>query len=470
MAPALWGFAMKKMCSLLLVFSMATAFCQPALGLDNADIRQILSERDSAEGPGCAAGVFRNGAALYTATAGYGDIANRRPLDADTLFYSASIAKQFTALAVAGLAERGKLSLDDDVRKYLPELPRYEAPVTIRMLLSHSSGIGDMLGILRQAGFGSPSQADRKTALQLQLRQTHTNFKPGTAYSYSNGGYLLLSEIVARVTGVPFPRYMKQAVFEPLGMTHTYVLDDAKPQGSNIAHGYGGAKDGFDLRDDYPNFGGSGGIMISVNDFAKMDRDAVTGHRLWTPFVEHIMTTPGEFTDGKPVLDESKGLYYTAGLMVGWRRGQYFIEHSGSADGFVHLYERLPARGLSVIIFCNRADGRPQEKADSIVQAVEGDILTTQKPAPAKQEISQGGSYVCDEVKARYELSLSGDTLTAKTRSTISPTANATIAFNRNPDGSYSSRREKLTFDQDARGFTLHTSGTPDVHFNRTAD
>lgn len=441
----------------------ASLLAGPAFAAAPLDsLSHLPSAKGAVRAPGCAAGAFRQGKAIFVGARGYADVEQARPIDADTLFYSGSLAKQFTALAIVMLAEKGKLNLDDDIRKYLPEMPPYASAITIRMLLSHTAGVGEMLNILRQAGFESGARADRKTAFALQTRQRGTNFMPGTAFSYSNGGYLLLSYIVERTGGMPFPQYMKQEIFNPLGMTSTYVLNDDEPKGPHVAHGYSGASEGFALRDDYPHYGGSGGIMISLNDFAKWDHEIAAGHRLWTPAVEKIMTTPGSFTSGASVYDPAAGLYYAAGLRVGWRRGQFIIRHGGTANGFLNTYERLPQRGLSIVVLCNRGDAAPQDRADEILEAIEGPILLP-RGAPASPQ----GTYTSSEVQARYELTMSGDTLTASAHSLINPSGSMTTIFKRQADGSYTSKSLRLVFDPDQGGFLLHASGTPDVHFER---
>src|SRR5262245_35537457 len=220
-------------------------------------LRSIVAYTEHEIAPGCAIGVFRGGKPDVLTAAGYADLEQRRPIDADTLFYAASVSKQFTALAVAKLVEAGKLSLDDDARRYLPELPQYQVPITIGMLLHHTAGIRDSLGLLTLAGMGTADKNSKEAVLQLVLRQQTTNFLPGSAYSYSNGGYLLLAEIVAKVSGMPFAAYAKRAVLDPIGMKSSFFLDGPPAALPNMAHGYVLANNKFEIRDTYPRFSGS---------------------------------------------------------------------------------------------------------------------------------------------------------------------------------------------------------------------
>ncbi len=211
---------------------------QPAHPAQAEAIRAIIDVPNPQSSPGCVAGIVQNGKTVSLQASGAADIATHRPLDPDTLLYAASVSKQFTAILIATLVEQKKITLDDDIRKWLPELPAYETPVTVRMLLHHTSGIRDSLDLLRLSGVLSFSKVPRKSALQLLYRQSNTNFRPGTQYKYSNGGYLLLSEIVERAAGMPFARFGQQTIFGPLGMKHSFFLADAPPTVANVAHGY----------------------------------------------------------------------------------------------------------------------------------------------------------------------------------------------------------------------------------------
>lgn len=447
----------------ILVLSGAILVASPGHAADLERVERVIADPRGLDAPGCAIGAFRGGEPLFITAAGAGDIGSGTPLDGDTLFYAASLSKQFTALAAAILAESGRLDLDQDVRRYLPELPDYGAPVTARMLMNHTAGIRDSLDLIRLAGLGRAAEVDKNTALRLVLEQRGTNFIPGGDYTYSNGGYLLLAEVVERVAGMPFADYARQAILEPLGMTRSFFLNDRPPTGVNIAHGYVPTRTGFDVRDTYPRFSGSGGLMISINDLAKFEHDIEAGHRVWTPAITRVLTTPGVFRDGSPVRDGRNGLGYGGGLMIGHRNGQFFVQHGGAAEAFKNAYARLPERRLAVAVLCNRSDWVAQDKADEIIEAVEGDILTDRKVVEPVLE----GRYGSEELQAIYALTPVDGGLDAVISSGHDNGAPRPLRFKRQDDGSYRSSGTQLVFDNDGDAFTLTTSRVRAIRFRR---
>jgi len=443
--------------SALISAPVAAAAAPPAVDLDA--VRRIVSDPKGAAAPGCVVGAFKAGKTLFVTAAGSADIENGTPLDGDTLIYAASVSKQFTSLAAAMLATQGKIDLDADIRTYLPELPQYEIPVTARMLMHHTAGIRDSLTLLRLAGLGGSNEATKAQTLDVMFRQKGTNFTPGTSWTYSNGGYLLLAEIVERVSGKPFADYVSTAILKPLGMKSSYFMNDAEPTGK-LAHGYNPKDGGFVIRDTYPRFSGSGGLMVSINDLAKFDQDIEVGHKVWTPAVQAIMLKPGTFTNGKPAGRGMGNQAYGGGLMIGERRGQTFVEHGGGAEAFRNQYERLPERRLGVAVFCNRGDWNPVAKADEVIKLIEGDILT----AEVKPNVA--GRYTSPELQTSYDLKLDGAKLTAAISSPYTK-AGVPLVLERGGDGVFRSDEGSLTFDPDGKGFTLSTGRVTAVHFDR---
>ncbi len=443
--------------SALISAPVAAAAAPPAVDL-NA-VRRIVSDPKGAAAPGCVVGAFKAGKTLFVTAAGSADIEKGTPLDGDTLIYAASVSKQFTSLAVATLATQGKIDLDADVRTYLPELPQYEVPVTARMMMHHTAGIRDSLTLLRLTGLAGSNEANKAKTLDVLFRQKGTNFTPGTDWTYSNGGYLLLAEIVERVSGKPFADYVNAAILKPLGMKSSYFMNDAEPTGK-LAHGYNPKDGGFVIRDTYPRFSGSGGLMVTINDLAKFDQDIEVGHKVWTPAVQAIMLKPGTFTNGKPAARGMGKQAYAGGLMVGQRRGQTFVEHGGGAEAFRNQYERLPERRLGVAVFCNRGDWNPVAKADEVIALIEGNILT----AEAKPNLA--GRYASAELQASYDLTLDGTKLTAAISSPYTKSGEP-LVFQRGSDGVFRSDEGSVTFDDDGKGFVLSTGRVTAIHFDR---
>jgi len=446
----------------ILTVTAAVLIGTPGHALDRAAAEAIIADPRGLGAPGCAVGAFRDGVPLFITASGAGDIARGTPLDGDTLFYAASISKQFTALAAALLAESGRLDLDADIRRYLPESPDYGRPVTSRMLMTHTAGVRDTLDLIRMAGLGRAADVNKDTALRLVLAQQSTNFPPGTDYTYSNGGYLLLAEVVARASGMPFADYARQAILEPLGMTRSVLLVDRAASGPNIAHGYALTRRGFEVRDTYPQFSGSGGLMISMNDLARFEHDIAVGHRVWTPAIERLMTTPGRLDNGATARDDRNGLAYAGGLMIGDRRDRSVIQHGGSAEAFKNFYARLPEQRLSLALFCNRDDWVAQDKADAILDAIATETDSSAQPAPAFE-----GRYGSPEVGASYTLTTTGDGLDAVVGRDGAADASRRLQFKRDEDGGYRAGGTRLTFDHDGGAFTLSTARVTALRFHR---
>jgi CubicO group peptidase (beta-lactamase class C family) len=367
-------------------FSSAGAWADASDDASKRQVEQLFKQYTGNEAPGCAVGVFDGGKVKFARGYGAADISNGRPLTPSTIFYAASVSKQFTALAAALLVEQGKLRFEDDVRRWIPELPDYGTPITVGMLVHHTSGIRDFLSLFDLAGFNDYDRLDVPTTLRMITRQRGINFQPGTKYSYSNGGYFLLAETVARASGMPFHEFARRNIFEPLGMRRAFFRHGPNPAGTNAAHGYvprdGG---GFDTADGYPAVSGSGGLMVSLDDLVKYDQDFHVGHEVWSPRVRELMLTPGTFTNGEQVMTDRDGLYDAGGLSVGQLRGQQWVAHSGGAKGFRNLYVLLPDLKFSVAAFCNRGDVNPHSLVQGAIDAYRGGALSGAWPPESKR-------------------------------------------------------------------------------------
>ncbi len=443
--------------------------------------RPIQAVLDSVAGtgePGCAAGVFRAGEPVFTGAAGLADLDGGAPLTEDTLFYAASVSKQFTVLAVALLAVEGRLDLDDNVRDWIPELPEYDWPVTVRQMIHHTSGLRDSLDLIRLAGIESAARTDIDTALALMHRQQGLNFEPGTRYSYSNGGYLLLAELVERVTGRPFHEYAQSEVLEPLGMTDSFFLAGPPPEGV-MAHGYvSSGEDGFEVRNTFPAFSGSGGLVTSVSDMARYEQAIALGGSIWSDEVAAIMLEPARFNDGSPVEATEDGLVYAGGIMVGERRGQSWQQHTGSSESFRAVYGRLPDRELGIVILCNRSDAFPLGMMDVIAEAVEGETFPGEPPAvrsfdfvsPPNAFDPAPGRYRAEELDAEYDVRLHEDgdlevTVRAEWRGQANPAR--VMRFSATESGALMSGGTGMVFSEDGSELVIHTARSTGIQFTR---
>jgi hypothetical protein len=273
---------------------------------------------------------------------------------------------------------------------------------------------------------------------------------------------------------MPFQDYMRQTILDPLGMSHSFILSTLPAPGV-MAHGYVPISGGYAVRDTYPDFGGSGGLVTTVEDMAKYDHDVVAGRRVFTPAVERMLTTPGLFNDGSTVLMGGSQEAYAGGLMVGDHRGLSVIEHGGAAEGFLAQFIRIPKKDLEVVVLCNRGDVRPTEIADRLIEAVEGPILSPEVHSPSPvRTIPPGapprpGRYVSGELAATWDVEVRGDTITAVISSdwpTHKVPASA-IAFQKTPSGGYVGSGIALVTDSDGAGFTLDTGRSSGVTFKR---
>src|SRR5688572_24569115 len=246
-----------------------------------ARVDSIFS-RISTATPGCAVGVSRHGRTILAKAYGMANLEYDVPLTSESIIEAGSVAKQFTAAAILLLAQQGKLSIDDQVRKHIPELPDYGAPLTIRHMMNHTSGLRDWGTVAAVEGWPRGSRAHTHDhVLDIVTRQRSLNFRPGTEYLYSNTGYNLLAIIVQRVSGRPFTDFTRTEIFEPLGMTRTSWRDDYTRIVKGRATAYSPTRGGFRLNMPFENVHGNGGLLTTVEDLLRwstnFDRGQVGG-------------------------------------------------------------------------------------------------------------------------------------------------------------------------------------------------
>lgn len=424
-----------------------------------ARIRAALGVADGAQ-PGCAVGIFRNGKPAELVNAGLADVATGRAIATDTQFYAASVSKQFTAVAVLQQVAAGKLKLTDSVRKYIPELAPYADKVTVQMLLNMTGGVRDSLSLLALEGYERISGPDRKQALLGVYRQQDVKFEPGTQYDYSNGGYLLLSELVERVAGQPFETYVNANVLKPIGMTRSFMMLGSRTTDANVAKGYVAKNGKVTDSDEYPLFGGSGGLITTVADLAKWDHDIDTGHKVWTPRISKWMAEPGKFLNGAPAIRSGRGIAYGNALLV----GDHWFHHTGGAVGFKTLYGHLREKRMGIALLCNNGAIDPAPHADKVIAALGEGLPAIGEPSADGSALN--GAYRNPNLAATYWVEAKGDTLTLTIqRADGSRTAAKTLT--RTPEGAFKAEIFTLTPDDDARGFTLEIPRVT-LHFSRT--
>jgi len=318
---------------------------------DSVSVARIdaVFSRFTTTSPGCALNVQQGGKPAYLRGYGLASLELGVPISTRTVFDIGSTSKQFTAASVALLALDGKLSLDDDIRKYVPELPDLGAKVTLRHLLTHTSGWRDYIDLMVFEGWDFRDHTTDRDALTTLGRQRALNFAPGTDYRYSNTGYFLLSLVVQRVAGQSLAQFARERIFEPLGMHDTHYLTDASEviPTKATAYTHPGPRAWRIEMSNWEQIG-DGGVQSTVEDLALWDANLTSGVVGGRPLRE-LLTTPGRLNDGT-------ALTYALGLNVDEYHGLRRVWHGGAWAGYRTMLMRFPSEGLSILLACNVDD------------------------------------------------------------------------------------------------------------------
>jgi CubicO group peptidase (beta-lactamase class C family) len=320
------------------------AFAQGDGGIPReAQVDKLFAAWDKPESPGCAVAIIKDGRVVQARGYGIANLDYGIPISSKTVFNIASTSKQFTAASIAILARQGKLSLDDDIHKFLPELPRYSYPVTIRQLIYHTSGIREYPHLLQLAGIFEQN-ATTEDVMKMIARQKELNFTPGSEYLYSNSGYILLAQIVKAVSGKSLREFAEENIFQPLEMSHTSFVDDGKEIVKNRATGYSARGGGFSVELALHPQTGPSGLLTSVDDLVLWDQNFYANKM--APDLISQLITPGTLNSGAKI-------DYAFGLDVETYRGLRMIGHGGAFYGFTSDMIRFPDQHFSVICLCN---------------------------------------------------------------------------------------------------------------------
>jgi len=329
------------------------ALASSTVAANEKGIDRVLQEYNRSDSPGCSVGVFQHGQLAFAKGYGLASLELGVPNNPQTVFYIGSTSKQFVAASIVLAAQQGHLSLDDDIRKYLPEIPSYGETITIRHLVHHTSGLRDYLELMFLGGYPFENIYTDEWIVELIARQKALNFQPGEQHLYSNTGYFLLAQIVERATGQTLRRFADENIFKPLGMVHTHFHDDRNHVVEDRAMAYSVGEDGDYSLDWYTNFDkvGSGGLLTTVEDLLLWDRVFYGTAFGGEAFVDQMLER------GK--LDNGQVLDYAFALAHGEYRGLPTIEHSGGFMGFRAQLLRFPEQHLSVASLCNLASADP---------------------------------------------------------------------------------------------------------------
>jgi CubicO group peptidase (beta-lactamase class C family) len=309
------------------------------------------------EVPGAAVLLLRDGQPVVRASYGLADLETGTPATPETNYRLASVTKQFTAASILLLAEDGRLTLDDRGHTWLPSLPKAAETITIRHLLTHTSGLIDYEEVIPETFAAQLHDAD---VLRLLETQDRTYFRPGTGYRYSNSGYALLALIVQRASGQTFATFLRERIFDSLAMFNTMAYEEGVSTVNNRAFGYTEEAGRWNRTDQDQTSAvlGDGGIYSSIDDLAKWDA-ALYDDRLLQPSSLQAAFTPTTHTDD-PEIEYG----------YGWRITGETVWHSGETVGFRNVIVRYPKRHLTVVVLTNRNEPEPYRLALEIAKTV----------------------------------------------------------------------------------------------------
>lgn len=386
---------------------------------------QRCVEWDRLDTPGVIVAVIQDGKFVHHHGYGCANLEHDVPITSSTVFDAGSIAKQFTGMAVAMMAQQKKLSLEDDIRQYLPEVPDFGSPILIRHLAHHTSGLRDWICVLGLAGWRLNDPMLTEDVLTMSRYQNELDFKPGAEFDYCNTGYTLLAEIISRIEGEPFPQWINTHIFKPLDMTQTCIVDDLSHLIPNRANSYYPTQQGaFINADDRMAVIGAGSLWSTSEDLAKWLVNYET-QEVGGPEVIQLMHERGELNDGTQ-------LDYGLGLEFFDYRGLYNVGHGGQWAGFQASITRFPAHKFNILALGNLSSIDPTSLVLHAADLYLDEYLTTAESEPEWEgvtdsalvaEVSQfnrmeeyAGKYYSPELDVIYEVSLQSDQLVAQHR------------------------------------------------------
>ncbi len=376
-------------CMFFLLITAPALISQSSSDIEELD--SIFSAWDSSTTPGCALGVSEAGVPLIARAWGMADLENPVPNTPSTIFEAGSVSKQFVTASVILLSFDGKLSLDDDVRKYVPELPDYGETITLRHLMNHTSGLRDWGSVAAISGWSRGHRThNHDHVLDILSRQTELNFAPGERYSYSNSGYNLLAIVVERVADMPFAEYSSAQIFEPLGMTSTQWRDDYTRIVPGRSSAYTGSEgdETFTINRPIEHVHGNGGLLTTVGDLLTWSH-AVSSGFFGDDFYEEL-TRQGVLNNGRPIA-------YASAVRVDSDHGQAQIVHTGATSGYRAYLSTYPDQELTVALLCNVTGANPGQIGSDV------------------SKLFLGENAVEDEEKSPEEISLSEENLKSRT-------------------------------------------------------
>jgi len=409
--------AVLALCCVPLVAGMSHSRPNPSFwSPDWEAVDEIFAAYDHTDTPGCALGVVQGGELVYARGYGMANLDYGIAITPQSVFRTGSLAKQFTAAAIAIAARDGALSLDDPVRKWIPTLPTYPSDPTIGHMVHHTSGLRDYLTLMSLKGLRGDDFYTDAEVREVVSRQRELNFTPGAEYLYSNSGYFLLGQIIREATGMSLREYAQEKIFGPLGMTHSHFHDDHNHVVRSRATGYAPEDDGYRISMTTLDMVGDGGVFTSIEDLVhwvnSLNDDSLDDGL--TPLLE---------TRG--ILNTGDTIPYAFGQTHGEYRGLRTVGHGGAFVGFRANITRFPEQGTSFMTICNRADAVPGQLTRRVADVVLAEHLGPRaaqtprgsgaapapEPGPVTNVDDYVGSYYSPELDVEYVLSRNEEAL-----------------------------------------------------------
>ncbi len=455
-------------------------------GADNAAVDAVFASWDVPGSPGCALAVAQDGTLLYSRGYGSANLDYDIPVTPQTVFDVASVTKQFVAASLGMLELEGKLSLDDNVRRWLPELPEYEWPITLRHMLNHTSGLRDYLNLFPLAGRNDYYPISHPQILAMMSRQRALNFRPGDEYSYSNTAYMLLAQVIQRAAGESLGEMAEERIFAPLKMESSVMYDNLEEIIPRRATGYARDDEGRVRIVHNYNFdvAGDGQLYSTMEDLLRWDNHL---HGAEKPAIHPLMLAEAHLNNGDPI-DHAYGIRRRE------YRGLRTVGHSGSSWGFRTELVRYVEPGLSIAISCNCDDANPQELARRVAdhyladrigpevgdETPDADQEDAETPSAAPALTSDAlaeyaGEFFAPELDATYRLAVVDDGLVVRIEQepplAVAPVGDDRFEISFHPPGWSEPETISLEFTRDragaVTGFELSAGSERGIVFER---
>ncbi len=477
---------MKQITLLLIFLILETSFCYSQSSEGNVE-RKIdsLFAKYNSETAGVALAVVRNGKVIFKKGYGMANLEYDIPITPKTIFHVASVSKQFTAFAIYLLEKRGKISFEDEVRKYIPELPEYGKPIKIKHLLAHTSGLRDQWATLTLAGWQLEDVITTEQILKLASKQRELNFETGTEFGYCNTGYTLLAEIIKRITGQSFAEFTKTNIFEPLKMENTQFYDDFEKILKNRAYSYERKNNHFVKRKlNYSNVGPTS-LMTTVEDLVKWTNNFKSPKLGDLQLIEEFNKV-SQLDNNKSVVwaaIPNDTTYHAKGQLLWKYKGLQVISHGGHDAGFRAVITRFPENSLSIIALSNNehfqtlgeilpiADLYLKEQFVETPTVEKFDSQTSDKKKTYNNILTDFvGEYQSDELTTKYEIKVIDENLIL-THQRLTDMELTTIGNDKfSGINTFRFEMEFLRTDQKIVGFEISNFGAKRVLFNKLRD